>query len=135
MEPIKKLFQNDFFSKIQKKKDVIDRYEKKLKKIIPAAQQSAFKVINVIDQRVVVEVSSNIMAHQFKLLKPTLTKQSHDDQYPIADLKIKVNPNKNQQLGQPSKKFNLGRPQLKKLKQQLDSSPLKQKLTNILKND
>lgn len=135
MEPIKKLFQNDFFSKIQKKKDVIDRYEKKLKKIIPAEQQSAFKVINVIDQRVVVEVSSNMMAHQFKLLKPTLTKQSHDDQCPIGDLKIKVNPNKNQQLGQPSKKFNLGRPQLKKLKQKLDSSPLKQKLTNILKND
>lgn len=32
MEPIKKLFQNDFFSKIQKKKDLIDRYEKKIKK-------------------------------------------------------------------------------------------------------
>jgi hypothetical protein len=133
MEPIKKLFLNDFFSNIKKKKEQIDACDYQLKKLVPIAQHSKVRVINLIDQIMIVEVSSNVMANQLKLLKPKFLKQFSADNLLIKDLKVKVNPNKSQLRLDRVKVKNLGRSQLEKLSQKLNSSPLKQKLSKILK--
>ena len=133
MEPIKKLFQNDFFSNIKKKKEQIDACDYQLKKLLPIAQHSEVRVINLMDQIMIVEVSSNVMANQLKLLKPKFLKQFSADNLLIKDLKVKVNPNKIQLRVDRAKVKNLGRSQLEKLSQKLNSSPLKQKLRKILK--
>ena len=133
MEPIKKLFQNDFFSNIKKKKEQLDACDYQLKQLVPIAQHSEVRVINLMDQIMIVEVSSNVMANQLKLLKPKFLKQFSADNLLIKDLKVKVNPNKNQLRLDRAKVKNLGRSQLEKLAQKLNSSPLKQKLSKILK--
>ncbi|MBL6685370.1 MAG: DUF721 domain-containing protein [Methylophilaceae bacterium] len=133
MEPIKKLFQNDFFSNIKKKKEQIDACDYQLKKLLPISQHSEVRVINLMDQIMIVEVSSNVMANQLKLLKPKFLKQFSADNLLIKDLKVKVNPNKSQLRVDRAKVKNLGRSQLEKLAQKLNSSPLKQKLSKILK--
>lgn len=135
MEPIKKLFQSEFFSKLQEKKQLVDTYEKKMKKKVPASLQNAVKVTNVIDNVVVVEVSNNTIAHQLKLIKTQIIKEFKSNKYPIFDLKVKINPNKNKHIINRSNYPIKGRVQLKKLEKKLESSPLKKKLTKILKND
>ena len=133
MEPIKKLFQNDFFSNIKKKKEQIDACDYQLQKLLHIAQHSEVRVINLMDQIMIVEVSSNVMANQLKLLKPKFLKQFSADNLLIKDLKVKVNPNKSQLRVDRAKVKNLGRSQLEKLAQKLNSSPLKQKLSKIRK--
>ena len=133
MEPIKKLFENQFFSNIKKKKEKIDACDYQLKKLLPIAQHSEVRVINLMDQIMIVEVSSNVMANQLKLLKPKFLKQFSADNLLIKDLKVKVNPNKSQLRLDRAKVKNLGRSQLEKLAQKLNSSPRKQKLSKILK--
>ena len=67
MEPIKKLFQSNFFLEINKRKRRLELLQKEIAFFIPDELASLVRVKNKIGKALIVEVKSNVVAHKLKL--------------------------------------------------------------------
>ena len=68
MEPIKKLFEKEFFSDLYQKKKEIDFYQNCLQEALPKNLSMAFKVSKYKKGILYLSTSSNALAHKLKLL-------------------------------------------------------------------
>jgi len=67
MEPIKKLFQSNFFLEINKRKRRLELLQKEIAFFIPDELASLVRIKNQIGKALIVEVKSNVVAHKLKL--------------------------------------------------------------------
>ena len=67
MEPIKKLFQSNFFLEINKKKENLELLQKKVAAFMPEELLSLVRIKNQVGKTLIVEVKSNVVAHKLKL--------------------------------------------------------------------
>ena len=68
MEPIKKLFEKEFFSDLHQKRKEIDFYQNCLQEALPKNLSKAFKVTKYKRGVLYLSTSSNALAHKLKLL-------------------------------------------------------------------
>ena len=67
MEPIKKLFQNSFFSEIAQRQRRLASLQRDMSKFFPKELISLVGIKNQIGKTLVVEVKSSVVAHRLKL--------------------------------------------------------------------
>ena len=67
MEPIKKLFQNSFFSEIAQRQRRLASLQRDMSKFFPKELISLVEIKNQIGKTLVVEVKSSVVAHRLKL--------------------------------------------------------------------
>ena len=138
MEPIKKLFERDFFSDLHQKKKEIDFYQNCLQEALPKNLSMAFKVSKYKKGILYLSTSSNALAHKLKLLSKKMTAQINkqlSEENKITQIKINllvINPEtkrSNIEFGQVAiKKMNI-------VSKKLSPSPLKKALSSIIKKN
>ena len=138
MEPIKKLFQKEFFSDLHLKKKEIDFYQNCLQEALPKNLSMAFKVSKYKKGILYLSTSSNALAHKLKLLSKKITEQINkqlSEENKITQIKINllvINPKtkrSNVEFGQVAiKKMNI-------VSKKLSPSPLKKALSSIIKKN
>ncbi len=67
MEPIKKLFQNSFFSEIVQRKKRLELLQKKIVPFFPKELVPFIEIKNQIGQTLIVEIESSAVAYKIKL--------------------------------------------------------------------
>ena len=138
MEPIKKLFEKEFFSDLHQKKKEIDFYQNCLQEALPKNLSMAFKVTKYKKGVLYLSTSSNALAHKLKLLSKKLTTQINkqlSEESKITQIKINlllINPE--------TKRINIefGQVAIKKMSnfsKKLSPSPLKKALSSIIKKN
>jgi hypothetical protein len=136
MEPIKKLFESNFFLEISKRKKYLELLQKKISLFIPDELASLVRIKNQIGKTLIVEVKSNVIAHKLKLhenkILDAINKNSEQkkilDKIKVRiiiqnikiDKKLRVKPN------YPIKK-------LRDLVNSINDSPLKTTLNKLIK--
>ena len=138
MEPIKKLFEKEFFSDLHQKKKEIDFYQNCLQEALPKNLSMAFKVSKYKKGILYLSTSSNALAHKLKLLSKKMTEQINkqlSEENKITQIKINllvINPEtkrSNVEFGQVAiKKMNI-------VSKKLSPSPLKKALSSIIKKN
>tara|TARA_B100001057_G_scaffold472677_1_gene536192 strand:+ start:850 stop:1269 length:420 start_codon:yes stop_codon:yes gene_type:complete len=138
MEPIKKLFEKEFFSDLYQKKKEIDLYQNCLQKALPKNLSMAFKVSKYKKGVLYLSTPSNVYAHKLKLLSKKITTQVNkqlSEQSKITQIKINllvINPeakSRNVEFNQVTIK------KMSNFSKKLSPSPLKKVLSNIIKKN
>ena len=138
MEPIKKLFEKEFFSDLHQKKKEIDFYQNCLQDALPKNLSMAFKVTKYKKGVLYLSTSSNALAHKLKLLSKKMTTQVNKQlskESKITQIKINlllINPEterSNIEFGQVTIK------KMSNFSKKLSPSPLKKALSNIIKKN
>ena len=138
MEPIKKLFEKEFFSDLYQKKKEIDFYQNCLQEALPKNLSMAFKVSKYKKGILYLSTSSNVYAHKLKLLSKKITAQVNkqlSERSKITQIKINllvINPetkSSNVEFGQVTIK------KMSNFSKKLSPSPLKKVLSNIIKKN
>lgn len=138
MEPIKKLFEKEFFSDLHQKKKEIDLYQNYLQESLPKNLSKSFRVTKYKKGVLYLSTSSNALAHKLKLLSKKIITQVNKqlrEESKITQIKINlllINPE--------TKKSNIefGQVAIKKLSvfsKKLPPSPLKKVLSSIIKKN
>jgi hypothetical protein len=110
MEPLKKLFQNDFFLKLNQKSHELQSIKKMLQTMLSQDLQDAVKVRDFNDNVITLVISKNTVANKLKLMKAKLiaslkqNKHLHD----LQDIKIKLDPRFEQVKQMNAKKVSSG---------------------------
>ena len=138
MEPIKKLFEKEFFSDLHQKKKEIDFYQNCLQEALPKNLSMAFKVTKYKRGVLYLSTSSNALAHKLKLLSKKLTTQINkqlSEESKITQIKINlllIKPETNRiniEFGQVAIK------KMSNFSKKLSPSPLKKALSSIIKKN
>jgi len=91
MEPIKKLFQSNFFLEINKRKKHLELLQKEIAIFIPEELVSLVRVKNLIGKTLIVEVKSNVVAHKLKLYENKIIEEINQSSKQVELLnKIKI---------------------------------------------
>ena len=91
MEPIKKLFQSNFFLEINKRKKHLELLQKEIAIFIPKELVSLVRVKNLIGKTLIVEVKSNVVAHKLKLYENKIIEEINQSSKQVELLnKIKI---------------------------------------------
>jgi hypothetical protein len=137
MEPLKKLFQNDFFLKLNQKSHELQSIKKLLQTMLSKDLQDEVKVRDFSDNVVTLIISKNAVANKLKLIKAKLitslrqNKHFHD----LQDIKIKLDPSFEQAKQINPQKVSSGhRDHLERLQKKLTKSPLKNTLAKLARN-
>jgi hypothetical protein len=137
MEPLKKLFQNDFFLKLNQKSHELQSIKKMLQTMLSEDLLDAVKVRDFSDNVVTLITSKNTVANKLKLMKAKLiaslkqNKHFHD----LQDIKIKCDPSFEQVKQMNAKKVSAShRDHLDRLQKKLAKSPLKNTLAKLARN-
>ena len=138
MEPIKKLFERDFFSDLHQKKKEIDFYQNCLQEALPKNLSMSFRVTKYKKGVLYLTTSSNALAHKLKLLSKRIMSKVNrrlSEESKISQIKI------NLLLMNPETKKNnieFGQVAIKKMSifsKKLSPSPLKKVLGSIIKKN
>ena len=138
MEPIKKLFEKEFFSDLHQKKKEIDFYQNCLQDALPKNLSMVFKVTKYKKGVLYLSTSSNAFAHKLKLLSKKIATQINKQlskESKITQIKINlllINPEterSNIEFGQVTIK------KMSNFSKKLSPSPLKKALSNIIKKN
>jgi hypothetical protein len=138
MEPIKKLFERDFFSDLHQKKKEIDFYQNCLQEALPKNLSMSFRVTKYKKGVLYLTTSSNALAHKLKLLSKRIMSKVNrrlSEESKISQIKI------NLLLMNPETKKNnieFGQVAIKKMSifsKKLSPSPLKKVLSSIIKKN
>ena len=137
MEPLKKLFQNDFFLKLNQKSHDLQSIKKLLQTMLSQDLQDVVKVRDFNDNVITLITSKNAVANRLKLMKAKLiaslkqNKHFHD----LQDIKIKLDPSFEQVKQMNPKKVSAShRDHLDRLQKKLAKSPLKNSLAKLARN-
>jgi len=137
MEPLKKLFQNDFFLKLNQKSHELQSIKKMLQMMLSQDLQGVVKVRDFSDNVITLVTSKNTVANKLKLMKAKLiaslkqNKHFHD----LQDIKIKCDPSLEQVKQMNAKRVSSGhRDHLDRLQKKLTKSPLKNTLAKLARN-
>jgi hypothetical protein len=137
MEPLKKLFQNDFFLKLNQKSHELQSIKKLLQTMLSQDLHDAVKVRDFSDNVITLITSKNTVANKLKLMKSKLiaslkqNKHFHD----LQDIKIKCDPSSDQVKKMSAKKASSGHhDHLDRLQKKLAKSPLKNTLAKLARN-
>jgi hypothetical protein len=137
MEPIKKLFQAKVFYEFGKKKSELDSLQNQFLKNIPNEIQPNVKVNNIIKDTLIVEVTSNTIAHKIKMISPSILKKINKEDISLKLKKIKIKISVQNPI--PKRKINKisisSINQMKKLSNDINNSPLKTYLKQVFKNN
>ena len=137
MEPIKKLFQAKVFYEFGKKKSELDSLQNQFLKNIPNEIQPNVKVNNIIKDTLIVEVTSNTIAHKIKMISPSILKKIKKEDISLKLKKIKIKISVQNPI--PKRKINKisisSINQMKKLSNDINNSPLKTYLKQVFKNN
>ena len=138
MEPIKKLFEKEFFSDLHRKRKEIDFYQNCLQNALPKNLSMAFKVTKYKKGVLYLSTSSNALAHKLKLLSKKMTTQVNKQlskESKITQIKINlllINPEtkrSNIEFGQGAIK------RMSIISKKISPSPLKKVLSSIIKKN
>ena len=137
MEPLKKLFQNDFFLKLNQKGHELQSIKKMLQTMLSQDLQDAVKVRDFNDNVITLVISKNTVANKLKLMKAKLiaslkqNKHFHD----LQDINIKLDPSLEKVKQMNAKKVSSGHhDHLDRLQKKLAKSPLKNTLAKLARN-
>ena len=137
MEPLKKLFQNDFFLKLNQKSRELQSIKKSLRTLLSKDLEHEVKVRDFSDNVITLITSKNTVANKIKLMKVKLiaslkqNKHFHD----LQDIKIKLDPSFEQVKKIDPKKVSAShRDHLDRLQKKLTKSPLKNTLAKLAGN-
>jgi hypothetical protein len=137
MEPLKKLFQNDFFLKLNQKSHELQSIKKMLQTMLSQDLLKEVKVSDFSDNVITLITSKNTVSNKLKLMKAKLiaslkqNKHFHD----LQDIKIKCDPSLEQVKQMNAKKVSSGhRDHLDRLHEKLAKSPLKNTLAKLARN-
>ena len=137
MEPLKKLFQNDFFLKLNQKSHELQSIKKVLQTMLSQDLQDAIKVRDFNDNVITLVTSKNTVANKLKLMKTKLIASLKQNKYlyDLQDIKIKCDPSFEQVKQMNAKKVSSGhRDHLDRLQKKLAKSPLKNTLAKLTRN-
>ena len=138
MEPIKKLFEKEFFSDLHRKKKEIDFYQNCLQDALPKNLSMAFRVTKYKRGVLYLSTSSNALAHKLKLLSKKITTKVNgqlSEESKINQIKINLllinpkNKRSNIEFGQVAIK------RMSIISKKLSPSPLKKALSSIIKKN
>ena len=138
MEPIKKLFEKEFFLDLHQKKKEIDFYQNCLQEALPKNLSMAFKVTKYKKGVLYLSTRSNAFAHKIKLLSKKIATQINkqlNEESKITQIKINlllINPEtkrSNIEFGQVAIK------KMSNFSKKLPPSSLKKVLSNIIKKN
>ena len=137
MEPLKKLFQNDLFLKLNQKSNELQSIKKLLQKILSKDLQDEVKVRDFSDNVITLVTSKNTVANKLKLMKAkliaSLKQNKHLDD--LQDINIKLDPSFEQVKQMNPKKVSTNHHgHLDRLQKKLAKSPLKNTLTKLARN-
>jgi len=137
MEPLKKLFQNDFFLKLNQKSHELQSIKKLLQTMLSKDLQDEVKVRDFNDNVITLITSKNTVANKLKLMKIKLmaslkqNKHFHD----LQDIKIKLDPRFEQVKQMNHKQVSASHhDHLDRLQKKLTKSPLKNTLAKLARN-
>jgi hypothetical protein len=137
METLKKLFQNDFFLKLNQKSHELQSIKKMLQTLLSKDLEDGVKVRDFQDNVITLITSKNSVANKLKLMKAKLitslkqNKHFHD----LQDIKIKLDPSFEQVKQTNAKKVSSGHhDHLDRLQKKLTKSPLKNTLAKLARN-
>ena len=137
MEPLKKLFQNDFFLKLNQKSHELQSIKKMLQTMLSQDLQDTIKVRDFQDTVITLITSKNTVANKLKLMKAKLiaslkqNKHFHD----LQDIKIKCDPSFEQVKQMNAKQVSSSHhDHLDRLQKKLAKSPLKNTLAKLARN-
>jgi hypothetical protein len=136
MEPLKKLFQNDFFLKLNQKSHELQSIKKLLQTMLSKDLQDEVKVSDFSYNVITLITSKNAVANKLKLIKAKLitslkqNKHFHD----LQDIKIKLDPCFEQVKQMNAKKASGHHDHLNRLQKKLAKSPLKNTLGKLARN-
>ena len=137
MEPLKKLFQNDFFLKLNQKSHELKSIKKLLQTMLSKDLEDAVKVRDFSDSVVTLVISKNTVANKLKLMKAKLIASLKQNKhlYDLQDIKIKLDPSLEQVKQMNPKKVSAShRDHLDRLQKKLAKSPLKNTLAKLARN-
>ena len=137
MEPLKKLFQNDFFLKLNQKRHELQSIKKVLQTMLSQDLQDAIKVRDFNDNVITLVTSKNAVANKLKLMKAKLIASLKQNQHfhGLQDIKIKLDPSFEQVKQMNPKKASSGHhDHLDRLQKKLAKSPLKNTLAKLARN-
>ncbi len=137
MEPLKKLFQNDFFLKLNQKSHELQSIKKMLQTMLSHDLQDAIKVRDFQDNVITLITSKNTVANKLKLMKTKLIASLKQNKYlyDLQDIKIKLDPSLEQVKQMNPKKVSVShRDHLDRLQKKLAKSPLKNTLAKLARN-
>ena len=137
MEPLKKLFQNDFFLRLNQKSHELQSIKKLLQTMLSKDLLEAVKVGDFSDNVITLITSKNAVANKLKLMKAKLiaslkqNKHLHD----LKDIQIKLDPSLEKVKKMNPKKVLSGHhDHLDRLQKKLTKSPLKNTLGKLARN-
>ena len=137
MEPLKKLFQNDFFLKLNQKSNELQSIKKLLQTMLSKDLQDALKVRDFNDNVITLITSKNAVANRLKLMKAKLIASLKQNKYfqDLQDIRIKLDPSFEHVKQMNPKKVSTGhRDHLDRLQKKLAKSPLKNTLAKLVRN-
>ena len=137
MEPLKKLFQNDFFLKLNQKRHELQSIKKVLQTMLSQDLQDAIKVRDFNDNVITLVTSKNAVSNKLKLIKAKLIASLKQNQHfhDLQDIKIKLDPSFEQVKQMNPKKASSGHhDHLDRLQKKLNKSPLKNTLAKLARN-
>ena len=137
MEPLKKLFQNDFFLKLNQKSHELQSIKKLLQTMLSKDLQDAVKVRDFNDNVITLMTSKNTVANKLKLMKAKLITSLKQNKhlYDLQDINIKLDPSFEQVKKIDPKKVSAShRDHLDRLQKKLTKSPLKNTLAKLAGN-
>lgn len=136
MEPIKKLFEKDFFSDLLEKKIEIDLFQQIVNNILPKNMVNLCKVSKLSKNTLYIYAPSNGFAHKIKLMSKNIIKDvnaSLDKDKHITSLKVRVKV-ADKIIPKHGEGISIkGIAKLSDLSKKLSVSPLKKTLFSILK--
>ena len=134
MEPLKKLFQNDFFLKLNQKSHELQSIKKMLQTMLSQDLQDAVKVRDFQDNVITLITSKNTVANKLKLMKAKLIKSLKQNKHfhGLQDIKIKLDPSFEQVKQMNPKKVSANHHgHFGRLQKKLAKSPLKNTLAKL----
>ena len=137
MEPLKKLFQNDFFLKLNQKSHELQSIKKMLQTMLSKDLQDAVKVRDFNDNVITLVTSKNTVANKLKLMKAKLitSLKQNNHFHDLQDIKIKCDPSLEQVKKLNPKNISSGHHEhLDRLQKKLTKSPLKNTLAKLARN-
>ena len=137
MEPLKKLFQDDFFLKLNQKSHELQSIKKLLQTILSKDLLDAVKVRDFSDNVVTLIASKNAVANKLKLMKAKLITSLKQNKHfhGLQEIKIKLDPSFEQFKQMNPKKVSANHHgHFDRLQKKLAKSPLKNTLAKLARN-
>jgi hypothetical protein len=136
MEPIKKLFQNSFFSEIAQRQRRLESLQRDMSKFFPKELISLVEIKNQIGKTLVVEVKSSVVAHRLKLAENQIINAINTKLGSESLNKIKIRMTiQNKKIDK--RLVDSPKPSIKKLKalaDKISDSPLKVALQKLIRS-